>query len=137
MSRHAALLWALLGCFTLRVLGQLLVALFGVGFLPPMAQWYSGLIPYQVLLPLQIGIIALAGAIAWQVTLGRGMLAVPRRRVGVGLVGFGGVYAAAMGLRLVLGVRPLMIPIVFHWVLAGFVLVYGHFHWAGGYRADH
>ena len=35
---------AILGIF-LRVLGQVLVAFFRVDFLPPMAEWYSGLIP--------------------------------------------------------------------------------------------
>ena len=32
--------------FAARVFGQLLVAAFGVGFLPPVDAWYSGLIPY-------------------------------------------------------------------------------------------
>ena len=44
--------------FLVRVAGQLAVALFAPGFLPPMELWYSGLVPYPVLLPLQVLILA-------------------------------------------------------------------------------
>lgn len=64
------LLWCLLGLFCLRVLGQLLVALRRLRWLPPMQQWYSGLIRYRFLIP--------------SPALGRGV------------VGFSCVYAAAM-----------------------------------------
>jgi hypothetical protein len=68
----AALLWLLLALFALRVLGQALVAFFDVGFLPPMAAWYSGLLPYQYLLPSQIAIVALMAKIAVDFTRRRG-----------------------------------------------------------------
>ena len=42
-------MWMLLGLFVLRVVGQVLVAFFDVRFLPPMSQWYSGLLPYPQL----------------------------------------------------------------------------------------
>ena len=70
----ASLLWALLVLFILRVLGQALVAFADVRFLPPMEAWYSGLMPYEYLLPSQIAIIGVMGvligfinvqAIAW------------------------------------------------------------------------
>jgi hypothetical protein len=91
----AGVLWLLLALFVLRVLGQALVAFFNVGFLPPMPAWYSGLMPYEYLLPSQLG--------------------------------FGYLYLAAMVARaLFLWDRP--IPIVFHWVLAAFVITVGHSH---------
>ncbi len=45
--------------FVLRVLGQAVVGLGDVGFLPPFERWYSGLLPYSLLLPAQIILIAL------------------------------------------------------------------------------
>jgi len=45
-QRLAPLLWALLALFVLRVTSQTLVAFFDVDFLPPMQEWYSGLLPY-------------------------------------------------------------------------------------------
>lgn len=57
--RHGAVRQAydvLLGVLTLlfaaRVFGRLLVAVFGIGSLPPMSVWYSGLIPYPARLPI-------------------------------------------------------------------------------------
>ncbi len=52
--RYAILLSLLTFLFVLRVLGQILVTFFGVEFLPAMEHWYSGLLPYPILLPIQI-----------------------------------------------------------------------------------
>ena len=53
----------LLGTFTLlfflRVVGQALVGLGEASFLPPFERWYSGLLPYWLLLPAQIALIVL------------------------------------------------------------------------------
>ncbi len=57
-------MWLLLGLFVLRVVGQALVAFLDVEFLPPMEAWYSGLMPYEVLLPSQIVIVAVMAKIA-------------------------------------------------------------------------
>ena len=38
----------------LRVAGQVIVAVASPRWLPPMREWYSGLLPYQILLPVQI-----------------------------------------------------------------------------------
>jgi hypothetical protein len=45
--------------FLLRVLGQALVFFAGVTALPPMSEWYSGLLPYPLLLPTQVAIVGL------------------------------------------------------------------------------
>ena len=44
--------------FVARVLGQTLVVSGDVRFLPPFERWYSGLMPYWLLLPVQIAMIA-------------------------------------------------------------------------------
>ncbi len=59
--RYFWVLATLLFLFCLRVLGQILVAFFNVSFLPPMEEWFSGLLPYPELLTAQILIIALVG----------------------------------------------------------------------------
>ena len=51
---YAALMAVLLVLFFGRVVGQILVATIAPTWLPPMARWYSGLMPYRYLLPTQI-----------------------------------------------------------------------------------
>lgn len=134
--RLAPLLWLLLGLFCLRVLGQALVAFFGVGWLPPMDQWYSSLLPYPLLLPAQILIIALYGKICLDFTRGRGPSLEPRPAFRSWVWWFGWIYLAGMVLRYVLRMALVpearwlggTIPIFFHWVLAGFVLLFARFH---------
>jgi hypothetical protein len=54
------------------VLGQLLVALFSVTFLPPMEEWFSGTLAYRPLFASQILIILLYGKVALDFTRCRG-----------------------------------------------------------------
>jgi hypothetical protein len=54
LRAYAVVLWVLALLFFFRVLGQALVAVFDSGFLPPMKEWYSGLLPYPILLPIQV-----------------------------------------------------------------------------------
>ena len=130
------MLWLLLGLFCLRVLGQVLVAFWGVGFLPPMEEWYSGLIPYPILLPIQILIILLFAKVCLDFSRGRGFFVEPRRVFGRGVLYFGYVYLAGMVLRYVIRMSLYpeerwfggTIPIFFHWVLAAFVILFGRFH---------
>jgi hypothetical protein len=103
------------------VTGQALVAFLDVKFLPPMEAWYSGLMPYPYLLPSQIVLIAVMAKICIDFTRERGYFYEPKRWLGGELLWFGGIYLAAMIARAVfLWDHP--IPIVFHWVLAAFVL---------------
>ena len=137
--RYSGWLWLLLLLFVLRVVGQLLVALFQVSFLPPMQEWYSGVVPYGPLLLSQVAIILLAGKICVDFSRGHGFFITPHPRLGRGLLVFGSLYLGVMLIRY--GIRmslyPLerwvggSIPIFFHWVLASFVLVLGHYHWLG------
>lgn len=50
----------------------MLVAFFHVPFLPPLEEWYSGLIPYRWLLPSQFLIILLYGKVCRDFTRGGG-----------------------------------------------------------------
>jgi len=120
-------LWILLALFVLRVLGQALVAFFDVGFLPPLEAWYSGLMPYEYLLPSQILIIAVMAKICLDFTRRRGFFFEPKRFFATAWLWFGTVYLAAMIARAIfLWDHP--IPIFFHWVLAAFVIAVGHSH---------
>jgi len=103
-----------------------LVAFGDVSFLPPMDAWYSGLMPYEYLLPAQIALIALMTWICVDFTRRRGPFYAPRRFFATWWLGFGCVYLAAMLGRFAW--FGLSIPVVFHWVLAAFVLAVGSSH---------
>jgi hypothetical protein len=115
------------GLFALRVAGQIGVAAFRPSWLPPMAEW--NFVPYRVLLPVQLVLLALMGAlVAGSAEPGRGLAR--------GLVAASLVYWAAMGVRFAVRMirRPDQrwlggtIPIVFHCVLAAFLFVLGASH---------
>jgi hypothetical protein len=99
MKRRAALLWTLLVLFMGRVLGQLLVALGWADFLPPMQEWYSGVIAYPQLLFCPLIIIAVYAKVCLDFTAERGFFVRPRRRLGVGLLATGSVYLVVMIIR--------------------------------------
>jgi uncharacterized protein len=92
-----------------------------------MQAWYSGLMPYEYLLPSQILIIAVMGKICLDFTRGRGFFFDSNRFFATAWLWFGYAYLAAMVARAVfLWDHP--IPIVFHWVLAAFVITVGLSH---------
>lgn len=126
------LLWALSALFLLRVLAQLAVALFAVPFLPPMAEWYSGLLPYPLLLPSQVAILALMLWLNTGSARASGLFERPRPRLALTLAVLALVYAAAMVVRYFVSGQlhperrfwpPGSIPIVFHFVLALYLYV--------------
>lgn len=122
--RVRTLLVVCLIAFIARVLGQLVVLLYAPSWLPPMKDWYSGLVPYPVLLPTQIAIAAL---MTWMIRNP------PAPRAARAITIFAIIYAAAMFIRFIL-LRTQhpdlqwweggMIPIFFHWVLAAFLFGY-------------
>lgn len=100
-DRRCALLLAALGSlFFLRVAAQAFAAASGgAAWLPRTELWLSGLIPYPVLLPLQIAILVFLAEIAHGVWTGSGVLAVRRPGVGRWLWRFGVLYAAITASR--------------------------------------
>lgn len=136
-AQHLALLlWVLLALFILRVAGQALVAFFDVEFLPPMREWYSGLLAYEYLLPSQIVIIVVMARICADFSRGGGFFIEPRRLFAVHWLWFGYLYLAVMVARypIHMYLHPEArwlggaIPIFFHWVLAAFVIAVGLYH---------
>jgi uncharacterized protein len=79
---YSILLAGLAVAFLGRVVGQVLVAAFHVGFLPPMEEWYSGLIPYSVLLPIQIAILLIQAAISRDIWRGAGFFRLATASIG-------------------------------------------------------
>jgi len=132
---HGPILAFLTTLFFLRVLGQALVAFFSVSWLPAMQQWFSGLIPYPVLLTIQIVMLVCMVKIAMDIWLGTGHFATLRQSYAQFLIAFSVIYAGAMTLRYVLTMiyRPEMrwlggtIPIFFHFVLAAFLFTWGRY----------
>lgn len=135
-TRYALLLGLITILFVLRVSGQALVAMLDIPFLPPMHEWYSGVIPYAVLLPIQLLMIAVMAKIMWDFARGVGTFVQPRAGAGPVLKWFSYLYAGAMGLRYVLTMALYperrwlggTIPIGFHLALAAFVYTLAHYH---------
>jgi uncharacterized protein len=133
-DKYAPILWLLLGLFFLRVLGQLIVAIFQVPFLPPMESWHSGVMPYPVLAGFQVIIIIILVRICLNFTKKQ---LVPRRRLGLRLLGIASLYFTVMIVRYVIRMSLYpqerwfggTIPIFFHFVLATFILLVGLYHW--------
>jgi hypothetical protein len=133
---HGVFLAFLTLLFSVRVAGQALVYFFGVSWLPAMEHWQSGIIPYPSLLVIQIAMLVGMIKISTDICHGAGYFSKPRPSWSYYLVGFSFLYAAAMALRYILTMifRPEMrwfgqtIPIFFHFVLAGFILILGRYH---------
>ena len=123
-SRSASVLCVLTVLFGVRVMGQALVAFFDVTWLPVMDAWFSGLLPYPVLFPIQIVILLVQTVIDRDVWRGQGFFARPRPRAGRRLQWFACVYALSMVVRYVVTLSH-PIPIVFHWVLAAYLFTLG------------
>ena len=132
----------LLVMFFLRVMGQFVVALDYRSFLPPMEQWQSGLLPYSVLLGCQLLIITLFGKICIDIATQQGFFAVKRPMAGAFLIKFSYVYYLAMVVRYCVQMYLYpddrwfghTIPIVFHFVLATFLLLLGRYNCATGLK---
>jgi hypothetical protein len=120
------------GLFFLRVIGQVLVTRCKVKWLPAVEHWQSGLLPYPALLTAQAAILTTMGAIVRDIWRGKGRFARPRPRLGRWLRGFGIAYFSSMVVRyaVTMVMRPQWrwfghtIPIIFHCILATWLLVY-------------
>jgi hypothetical protein len=125
------LLCTFTGLFLGRVLGQILVVFFGVRSLPPEQEWYSGLLPYPILLPIQILMLYGMSKLNLSVLRGESSLQHYRPRLSRALLCFGLIYIGVMIARYFISgslhperrwFPPGILPIFFHWVLAAYVL---------------
>ncbi len=134
-KRYGIGLTIFLMLFVMRVLGQVLVVFFGVGFLPAMEHWYSGLLPYPILLPIQVVMIIVMVKLIRDVSRGSGFFSISKRGIGFFLKWFSYVYFLSMAARYVYTMtrHPELrwfghtIPIWFHMVLAAFLYTYSHY----------
>ncbi len=130
-AAYATIMAVLLALFLARVLGQIFAATLAPSWLPPMRRWYSGLMPYRYLLPTQIVFLVIMTAMTVSVAHESAPLGVEAPAVGTWLTRASYVYALGMVVRSVRYARTpperrgVLIPIVFHFVLAAFLFTYG------------
>ncbi len=134
-SKCALILSILLFSFCLRVLGQILVAYFRPAFLPPMQEWMSGLVSYQILLPAQLLIAVVFAKICCDFWQGSGVTYSISLKLANFLHAFAHLYLTLSILRypVQMALNPQArwvggcIPIIFHIVLASFILIYARY----------
>lgn len=132
-ASYTFLLWILFLLFVFRVIAQLLILFFPLPFIPQFAAWQSGVMPYWVLLVIQLCIVIVLFRVASKFSQGA---VIPQRRLGYVWGGAGITYFIIMFVRLILGLTLLNdsnwfshhLPTFFHLVLATFMLVVAHFH---------
>jgi len=128
---YATVMAVLLALFLARVLGQIFAATLAPSWLPPMRRWYSGLMPYRYLLPTQIVFLVIMTAMTVSVAHELAPLGTEAPAVGAWVIWASYVYALGMVVRSVRYARTppqrrgVLIPIVFHFVLAAFLFTYG------------
>ncbi len=116
--------------FILRVLAQLMQAIFTVEFIPPFEAWHGGGLPYSVLLASQMALIGWMSYVLHKVR--NRTIRAKRWKYRTCLI-FGGAYFAFMAFRWIAGMTFLAantwfakaLPAFFHMVLAGFILLLG------------
>jgi hypothetical protein len=137
--RYAIGLWLLLALFAFRVVAQPISLMLPLAILPPFKSWHSGALSYELLLAVQLLLLAAFGWTSFRFT---SAAVRPRRCIGAVALTVGGLYFLTMVARLILGLTVLShqrwfaspIPTIFHLVLATWLLLYGHFHWVHGDR---
>ncbi len=118
-----------------RVAGQLIVYLSAPRWLPPMAQWQSGLLPYPVLLASQGVVLTFMTLICVDFVRAHGFFVEPHPRGGAFSVWFASLYFAGMVVRYIVTMRRRperrwfggTIPIIFHSVVAAFLWTWGRY----------
>src|SRR4029453_18507130 len=118
-TSYAIVMGILLALFLMRVLGQVLAATVAPAWLPPMARWYSGLMPYRYLLPSQLLFVIVMTALTIGVARQSAPLGTKSPAVGSVLVWASYIYALGMVVRSIRYVRAtperrgVLIPIIF------------------------
>ena len=121
--------------FLVRVVAQIVAGLVAPDWLPDFNAFHSGVLPYPVLFCAQVVILAVQVRIILAHHAGTVRVRMGRGRI---LFAFGIAYGLAMLARAVVAIAVYgrdwwwhgAIPIAFHCVLAGFVMVLARFHLA-------
>jgi len=130
-AAYATVMAVLLALFFARVLGQIVAATIAPPWLPPMRRWYSGLMPYRYLLPTQIVFLVVMAVMTLSIARRSVPLGTTAPAVGAWIIWASYAYALGMVVRSVRYAstpperRGVLIPIVFHFVLAAFLFTYG------------
>jgi uncharacterized membrane protein YozB (DUF420 family) len=127
----ALLLWSCIALFAARVIGQFEALVAAPPWLPDMEAWYSGVLPYYLLLPVQIALLMIMAVVAWNRRVRTGRFALAHPRLARVLRSLAVLYFVVMAVRLGFAVHQNgadywgkgAIPVAFHWVLALFMLV--------------
>ena len=135
-TQYAFFLWIFTVLLFFRVIGQIVVVLFAPRWLPPMAQWQSGLLPYPVLLAGQAVVLTLMVRISADFSRGAGFFLEPWTGPARATLWFSYVYFGGMIVRYVRRMthRPDQrwlggtIPIIFHSVVAAFLWTFASYH---------
>jgi hypothetical protein len=122
--------------FAVRVAGQIVAVVRAPRWLPPVESGQWNLMPYRLLLPIQLVFLAVMVWLVASFLAESGPPTKPAPAFGWFVIGFGALYAATMVIRYVVRMRRRpterwfggAIPIVFHWVLAAFLFVFGSYH---------
>lgn len=122
--------------FAVRVAGQVVAIVRAPGWLPPVESGQWNLMPYRLLLPIQLLFLAVMSWLVASFLAASGPPTEPAPAFGWFVIGFSAVYAAVMIVRYAVRMRRRpterwfggAIPIVFHWVLAAFLFVFGSYH---------
>lgn len=130
--RYIPWLLALTGLFVFRVLAHLVQTLQPVLFLPPLEAWHGAVLRYSLLLACQVVIIVCLSVITWRV--GRDAV-LPRPWKFRLCFALGVPYFLFMAVKLAAGPTFLAdhpwfaksLPAFFHFVLASFLLLLGHY----------
>jgi hypothetical protein len=145
IAAYTPILCLLTFLFLMRVLAQALVAFFDIPSLPSMEEWVtpssspfstSGLIPYPILFTLQVLILIFQIKVCIDFSRGYGYFVSLRRQTARLLLWLSYLYFTSMVLRYVITMALYperrwlghTIPILLHFVLAGFLFTLGHYH---------
>jgi hypothetical protein len=145
LRAYATLFILLTVLFFVRVSAQALATVFQLPFLPSLSEWTtpskspfatSGLVPYPLLFSSQIVILLFQAKVCKDFLTGRGYFLSLRRTTGNVITWTSYVYFISMALRYVvtMALHPERrwfghtVPILLHFVLAGFLFTLGRFH---------
>ena len=128
---YAIVMAVLLLLFFGRVVGQILAATTAPSWLTEMGRWYSGVMPYRYLLPTQVVFLFVMTAMVIAVDRRSAPLGTLSNTASACVIWVSYVYALGMVVRSVRYAtatpdrRGVLIPIIFHFVLAAFLFAYG------------